>query len=95
MPIVTFEPGNFTIEVDEGTSLYEAALKAQRPVASSCGGEAVCGKCNMTVTQGEAALSPRTEWEAKILQKEKRPATDRISCLAKVHGPCTATTTYW
>lgn len=95
MPIVTFVPGDYTVTVEDGESLYEAALQAGLPVASSCGGEATCGKCNMTVTEGEENLSPRTPLEQKVLKKEGRPETDRISCLARVHGSCKATTTYW
>jgi len=95
MPIVTFVPSDISVEVDEGTTLYEAALKARLPVASSCSGEATCGKCNMRVVKGEPNVSPRTDEEAKLLHKERRPATDRISCLAKVSGDCTATTSYW
>ncbi len=95
MANVTFVPGNFEVEVKEGASLYEAALQAGLPVASSCGGEATCGKCNMQVVSGEENLTPRVPLEARLLKKEGRSATDRISCLAKVFGHCTATTTYW
>ncbi len=95
MPIVTFVPSHISVTVAAGKSLYEAALQAALPIASSCGGEATCGKCNMRVVEGEAALSARTDLEAKLLKKENRPATDRISCLAKVHGDCKATTSYW
>lgn len=95
MPNVTFVPGDFQVTVEEGQSLYEAALQAGVPVASSCSGEATCGKCNMTVVQGEDALSERTDLERRLLKKENRPATDRISCLARVLGDCKATTTYW
>ena len=95
MPIVTFVPGDFKVTVDDGKSLYEAALQAGLPVASSCGGEATCGKCNMQVTEGEENVSPRTALEEKLLKKERRPETDRVSCLARVRGDCKATTTYW
>ncbi len=95
MPIVTFTPGDFTTEVEEGTSLYEAALQAGRPIASSCAGQWTCGKCNVRVVEGEENVSPRVAMEDRLLKKERRPPTDRISCLAKVLGPCKITTSYW
>lgn len=95
MPIVTFHPSKKTIEVEEGTTLYDAAMRIFLPVASSCSAEASCGKCNMIVLAGGENLSIQMESERHLLAKEKRPLTDRISCLTRVHGDCLVTTRYW
>jgi uncharacterized 2Fe-2S/4Fe-4S cluster protein (DUF4445 family) len=49
---VIFMPSQEEVEVDEGTSLFEAAEKAGVYLNSLCGGEGVCGKCRVQVTKG-------------------------------------------
>ena len=95
MPFVTFLPSGKRVEVSSGTTLFAAATRAGLPVASSCDAEATCGKCNMQVLVGDAALSPREAIEIRLLAKEKKPAADRISCVTRVLGDCTVTTGYW
>lgn len=51
---VTFLPENKEVEVQEGTTLSEAAEKAGVYVNSVCGGEGTCGECRLQVTQGKA-----------------------------------------
>jgi len=95
MAIVTFLPSGKTIEVPLGTTLFNAALQAGLPVASSCNAEFVCGRCNMQITVGAENLSPQTEVEKRLLIKEKHASSDRISCQTKVLGDCSVKTTYW
>ncbi len=95
MPKVTFLPSGKSIEVDAGTSLFNAALEAGLPVASSCDQEFVCGRCNMQVVKSPENLSPQSNVERRLLKKEKNPETDRISCQAKILGDCAVKTTYW
>ena len=95
MSVITFVPSGKTIEVPSGVTLYEAALRGGLQVAAWCGGEATCGKCNMRVGAGEENLSSREEIEGRLLKKEGRPATDRISCVTRVLGDCSVTTSYW
>jgi ferredoxin len=95
MPIVTFLPSGRRVEVALGSTVFEAALQAGLPIASSCSAEFVCGKCNIRVLSGENALSPQTESERQLLRREKKPETDRISCQTTVQGDCSVTTSYW
>lgn len=95
MPRVNFAPSGKTIEVKPGTSLYDAALQVGLPVAASCSAEFVCGKCNLTVLVGGENLSKQTEKEKRLLRREGRPQTDRVSCRTAIWGDCTVTTTYW
>lgn len=95
MPKITFVPSQKFIEVDKGALLFDAALRAGLPVASSCSAEFVCAKCNMQVLAGGENLSGQREPELKLLRRDKKPETDRISCVTRVYGDCTITTTYW
>ncbi len=95
MPIVTFFPSGKTIEVKAGTPLFNAAIDAGLPVASSCSADNVCGRCNMQVLYGAENLSLQEELEKRLLHRDKKPETDRISCMAQVMGDCTVTTSYW
>ena len=50
---ITFEPDGTTITVDKGTNLLEAALAAGVHVNATCGGQGVCGKCQVVIESGE------------------------------------------
>lgn len=95
MPKIEFIPWKKTLTVSEGTSVYDAACQASLPIASSCSGKFTCGKCNVQVLEGSENLSPRTQPEEKLLEREKNPPTDRISCRTFIHGDCSVTTRYW
>lgn len=95
MPIITFLPSKQTITVSEGTLLFDAALRAGLPVASSCSAEFVCGKCHMQVISGAENLSAQREPERALLRRQQKPIEDRVSCVVRVYGDCSVTTTYW
>ena len=50
---IKFEPFDVEIEVEEGTSVLEASLQAGVHINASCGGSGVCGKCAITVKEGQ------------------------------------------
>lgn len=69
------------IEVtDANKSLMDILLQAQVPVASSCHGEAVCGKCRLRVLTGADHLLPANEREIFLREKLKLANNERISC---------------
>ncbi len=53
---VIFLPDKKEIEVEEETSLLEAARRAGIYLNSLCGGEGVCGKCRVQVIRGKIRL---------------------------------------
>jgi len=53
MPRVTFQPSGVTIEVEPGTSLLDAARRADLPIRNDCGGQGVCGRCHVEIRRGE------------------------------------------
>lgn len=72
-----------------------ALLRAGMPVASSCGGEGVCGKCKVQVVAGSEHLSAIGDSENFLHQRYKLKANERISCQVYVSGDCEIDTTYW
>jgi 2Fe-2S ferredoxin len=95
MPTITFIPSKKTVDVEKGTTLFDAAVKAGLPVASSCSAAFICGKCNLQVIEGGDQLSRQTNSEKSVLRRDKNPETDRISCVTKAYGDCTITARYW
>ncbi len=73
----------------------EALLKAGLPVASSCHGDAVCGKCRVEVVEGWDHLSQPVGVEEIVNRRLKIKAPYRISCQAQVLGDILIDTTYW
>jgi uncharacterized 2Fe-2S/4Fe-4S cluster protein (DUF4445 family) len=51
---VKFLPDDKEVEVEEGSTLLEAAGKADVFINSLCGGEGLCGECCLQVTSGKA-----------------------------------------
>ena len=69
------------IEVsDFQSSLMQILLNSEMPVASSCHGEAVCGKCRLRILSGAEYLTAENDNEKFLRQKMNLPADQRISC---------------
>ena len=85
---------NRVIEIDSSKSLMQNLLDHGIQVASSCGGDGICGKCRMKVfTPGE--LESPSDLERKTLSTNKAEAGERLSCQLHVHENAMAETTYW
>ncbi|HNX13953.1 MAG TPA: ASKHA domain-containing protein [Oscillospiraceae bacterium] len=56
MAVVTFLPGNFTVEVSEGAGLLDAAKLAGIHADTPCGGRGLCKKCLVQIVSGEAVF---------------------------------------
>jgi len=50
---VQFSPLFKAVTVDAGTTLLEAAARAHIAIDSVCGGDGICGRCKMIVTEGK------------------------------------------
>jgi 2Fe-2S ferredoxin len=73
------------IEVPAGTTILEAAQRADAQVGYACGGNCACSTCHVYVKAGYDSLSEQEENEADILDKafDVRP-TSRLSCQSKI-----------
>ena len=87
MPKVHFKSpfDDVTIEVEEGTTLLEAAERAGAHVGHSCGGVCACSTCHVYVRKGLESLSDQDDPEMDRLDMafDVRP-NSRLSCQAMV-----------
>ena len=83
------------ITVVEGANLMDTLLNAGLPVASSCHGDGICGKCRVRVVKGAENLSKKEGLEVILHDRLKIPVGFRISCQTQVFGDIEIDTTYW
>jgi ferredoxin/hemoglobin-like flavoprotein/tRNA A-37 threonylcarbamoyl transferase component Bud32 len=73
---------------NHGERLLDVSLNADIPHFHACGGKARCSTCRVVVLEGRDSLSPRTELEQTVAERRSWPASTRLACQARVHGPC-------
>ncbi len=83
------------ISKDDNRTLMKILLDHQIPVASSCNGDGVCGKCRIEVINGNHNLNPENEIEIFLKEKNQCKKNERISCQIKVCGDIEIDTGYW
>ncbi|MEN8142233.1 MAG: ASKHA domain-containing protein [Thermodesulfobacteriota bacterium] len=81
--LVTFQPGDRTLEVAPGSSVIKAARDAGIHINASCGGSGVCGKCRVIVVEGELSGGTSEKLSADDLAKGFRQA-----CTAEIINDC-------
>lgn len=88
---ITFVKEQKDVVVAQGANLREKALQNGVDIYTlkgklmNCGGYGQCGTCIVEITEGMANLSPRTDFEEKVLRK--KPANFRLACQTMVNGP--------
>lgn len=95
MPSIQFVKTYPALEVEAGTLLMEALLKAGLPVASSCHGDGICGKCRIQIVSGAENLTQINAIETIVRDRLRVPKEFRISCQTRVMGDITIDTSYW
>lgn len=95
MPTIKIPQLQKEIQVKQGVFLMRALLDAGVPVASSCHGDGVCGKCKMTVLGSPDSFSPPNETEKILTEKLSLKSDYRFSCQVVVRGDVEVRTTYW
>jgi len=83
---VRFEPSGLKVEVPSGTALLEAARKAGIYLTSICGGDGYCGKCKVTIDDGQFQARPTT-----LLTPEEIRENTVLACQTKVLSDMTVT----
>ncbi len=78
---VKFQPSGKSADAPEGASLLDAALSAGEPIYAACGGKGVCGKCRVSLVEGN--LSPATEAEHGSLGPGALAEGMRLACQAR------------
>jgi uncharacterized 2Fe-2S/4Fe-4S cluster protein (DUF4445 family) len=83
---ICFEPSGLKIEVPEGTTLLEAARKAEVYLSSICGGDGYCGKCKLTVNEGQFRGNPTT-----LLNRDEIRENVVLACQTTILSDMTVT----
>ncbi|NIP19227.1 MAG: DUF4445 domain-containing protein [Xanthomonadales bacterium] len=94
--LVVFSPSGKRGRFGDGTTVLEAARQLGVDLDSVCGGRAICGRCQVTVTEGElpklgiesgaAHLSPPAGDETAFSERRGLAAERRLGCQAKICG---------
>ena len=85
MPKVTFLPSNKSVDVESGSTVLEAATKADVDLDHACGGVCACSTCHVIVAQGYESLKPATEDEEDQLDEAVGlTSKSRLGCQTKV-----------
>lgn len=95
MAQIRFTKPRPALDVESGVNLMEALLAGGLPVASSCRGEGVCGKCRIEIVEGNKNLSKQTDLELFLRDRHSIPKESRVSCQVQVLGDITVNTSYW
>ncbi|MFN5515699.1 MAG: 2Fe-2S iron-sulfur cluster-binding protein [Cyanobacteriota bacterium] len=87
---ITFVKENKDVVVAQGANLREKALQNQIDLYTlkgklmNCGGYGQCGTCVVEIVSGMENLSPKTDFEQKVLRK--KPESYRLACQTLVNG---------
>ena len=96
-PLVVFTPSGRRGRFPRGTSLLQAARDLGVDIDSVCGGRALCGRCQITVSEGEFAkhgissraahISPPSPTEEHYRARSSKMGADRrLSCQTQLQG---------
>lgn len=94
-PRVRCVPRGTVLRPRPGETLLDAALRHGVPLASSCGGHAVCGDCLVRPVDGAASLLPPDVAELAWRARRRYDGPLRLACRARAAGDCSISTTYW
>ena len=93
---VIFTPSGIRATADDGQSVYDVALAAGVDMQSICGGQGLCGRCQIELQPGDYAkfamnvaedhLAPFTDSETRALTRGRLQPGRRLACRAGVCG---------
>jgi 2Fe-2S ferredoxin len=82
---VTFEPSGRVIEVDEGSTILDAAQFLDIALDHVCGGACACATCHVIVKHGFAHLNERSDDEIDMLSTATgQTPSSRLACQTEV-----------
>jgi uncharacterized 2Fe-2S/4Fe-4S cluster protein (DUF4445 family) len=80
---VTFLPDEKKIEVDQGTTIAEAAQRADIFINNLCGGEGVCGECRVRILKGDVK---QPEEAATFFSQEEIDQGFVLACQTRIQS---------
>jgi len=90
---IRFEPSRRAVSVAPDTTLFDAVVAADLPIASSCGADGMCGKCGLRLLSGN--LPPPSEREVRVGTANRIDPGLRLSCMVRVAEDLVVTADYW
>jgi uncharacterized 2Fe-2S/4Fe-4S cluster protein (DUF4445 family) len=94
--LIVFTPSGRRGRFALGTPVLQAARALGVDIDSVCGGRAICGRCQVTVSEGEFAkhaivsrashITPATRGEQRYAEKRALKLGRRLSCQALIEG---------
>ncbi|MBC7741049.1 MAG: 2Fe-2S iron-sulfur cluster binding domain-containing protein [Bdellovibrionaceae bacterium] len=92
MPKITVPQKKMTFDAPTGESLMLSLQAHGIPVASSCLGDGICGKCRVKIVGDLAAPS---DLETETLLRNKCSPENRLACQVQIMTDLIVETTYW
>ena len=92
---VSFHPSGLRVEVPAGSTLLDAAVAAELPIARGCGAQGLCARCAVRVLAGAEHLDPESAEEALHKQRNRIDPQLRLACCTRVRGDVSITASYW
>ncbi len=87
MPRVIFKPMDKECEVPRGATILAAARACGAGLSWCCGGNAICGTCQVIVESGVENLSEMSSIERDLLNALRfDPRCNRLGCQARIMG---------
>lgn len=81
---------NRELDIPAGASLLDVMMDAGVNIMHACGGNCICGTCNVEILAGQENLAPAAEAERIILSKIKRHGANvRLACQSFASGDVT------
>ncbi|MBW1887973.1 MAG: DUF4445 domain-containing protein [Deltaproteobacteria bacterium] len=80
---VTFLPDEKSIEVEEGTTIADAARPAEVFINNLCGGEGVCGECRVQIITGDAEANDHS---SMFFSQDEIDKGFVLSCQTPIHS---------
>lgn len=87
-PTVRFLPADEAVEVEHGSYLTAAAIRAGVAIVHDCDGQGVCSTCRVRVEEGADALPDVSAAERRQLGDRVEEGW-RLCCLLRVRGDLT------
>ncbi|MFO7932387.1 MAG: 2Fe-2S iron-sulfur cluster-binding protein, partial [Desulfosalsimonas sp.] len=79
---VEFSPDEKSVSVPAGSTLLDAAKKADVYINASCNGKGACGKCKLIVTSGDVE-----KIETPLLSDNEKQKGYVLACQTRIRGP--------
>lgn len=82
---VQFQPSGRIIEVEEGSTILDAARTLDLNLDHVCGGACACATCHVIIRKGLDQINPKSEDETEMLDTASgRTPSSRLACQSEV-----------